>query len=172
MPRVRSLFRARTARVRRRRDRMMALLASAAQGFAPGPMPSSTVCTVSAERAAVRRVQMGMRRKAPTGVESQTNGRMADIMGQVRRTGLAPQPSRLKIDLPLTRASPALDSRPQSVVAASSPAMAWTTVETPCRTTSPTTSARRSRRPRSRRRQSRRPRRPTRRPERRPPRPQ
>ena len=90
----------------------------------------------------------------------------------VRRTGLEPQPSRLKIDLPLTRASPALDSRPQSVVAASSPAMAWTTVETPCRTTSPTTSARRSRRPRSRRRQSRRPRRPTRRPERRPPRPQ
>ena len=70
----------------RRRDRMMALLASAAQGFAPGPMPSSTVCTVSAERAAVRRVQMGMRRKAPTGV-SQTNGRMADIMGQSAAVG-------------------------------------------------------------------------------------
>ena len=33
------------------------------------------------ERAAVRRLQMGVRRKAPTGV-SQTNGRMADIMGQ------------------------------------------------------------------------------------------
>ena len=29
---------------------------------------------------------------------------------EVRRTGLEPQPSRLKIDLPLTRASPALDS--------------------------------------------------------------
>ena len=31
-------------------------------------------------------------------------------LSQVRRTGLEPQPSRLKIDLPLTRASPALDS--------------------------------------------------------------
>jgi len=65
----------------------MALIASAAQGFAPGPMPSmTTACTVSAERAAVRRVQMGMRRKAPTGV-SQTNGRMADIMGQSAAVG-------------------------------------------------------------------------------------
>ena len=31
--------------------------------------------------------------------------------GEVRLTGLEPQPSRLEIDLPLTRASPALDSR-------------------------------------------------------------
>ena len=31
----------------------------------------------------------------------------------VRRTGLEPQPSRLEIDLPLTRASPALGSRPR-----------------------------------------------------------
>ena len=61
---------------------MMALVVAATQGFAPGLMPSSKACTVPAlERAAVRRVQMGVRRKAPTGV-SQTNGRMADIMGQ------------------------------------------------------------------------------------------
>ena len=33
------------------------------------------------------------------------------VADRVRRTGLEPQPSRLKIDLPLTRASPALDSR-------------------------------------------------------------
>ena len=62
--------------------KMMSLFVAAAQGFAPGLMPSSKACTVPAlERAAVRRVQMGVRRKAPTGV-SQTNGRMADIMGQ------------------------------------------------------------------------------------------
>lgn len=65
---------------------MLALIAAGAQGFAPGPMPSSTACMVSAERAAIRRVQMGMRRKAPTGV-SQTNGRMADIMGQSTAVG-------------------------------------------------------------------------------------
>jgi hypothetical protein len=61
---------------------LMALFVAGAQGFAPGLMPSSKACTVPApERAAVRRLQMGVRRKAPTGV-SQTNGRMADIMGQ------------------------------------------------------------------------------------------
>ena len=34
------------------------------------------------------------------------------VMLAVRRTGLEPQPSRLKIDLPLSRASPALDRQP------------------------------------------------------------
>lgn len=68
--------------IERAPDKMMSLFVAAAQGFAPGLMPSSKACTVPAlERAAVRRVQMGVRRKAPTGV-SQTNGRMADIMGQ------------------------------------------------------------------------------------------
>ena len=57
------------------------LAAGAWQGFAPGGMPSSKACAVPIlERAAVRRVQMGVRRKAQTGV-SQTNGRLADILG-------------------------------------------------------------------------------------------
>ena len=61
---------------------MMALMfAAASQGFAPGLMPSSKICVPTLERAAARRVQMGIRKKAPVGV-SQTNGRMADIMGQ------------------------------------------------------------------------------------------
>ena len=37
--------------------------------------------------------------------------KLSIVVGDVRRTGLEPQPSRLKIDLPLTRASPALDRR-------------------------------------------------------------
>ena len=59
---------------------MVTILIAATQGFAPGlTSKASTVPTL--ERAAARRVQMGVRRKAPTGV-SQTNGRMADVLGQ------------------------------------------------------------------------------------------
>ena len=83
-------------------------------GGRPMPPPGATVVDIESDECCTCEPLVG--RKWDAGLAKPAYVQLSDAAWQdfnnemVCRTGLEPQPSRLKIDLQLTRASPALDS--------------------------------------------------------------